>query len=254
MKMDETNYVRKALQEALSASTTHTASSLATELGRSVGYVTDFLRHRKHSLGALELRSIEQILGLSENQLMPPTSRAQSLVRSYDPDESDDAQIHEEDPSATRFPPDAVKELAASAGLGAGQLITTTYRREGEDHVAEDAIRDDYWRIPPYFVHEVLHARTPDLLVIQGTGDSMEPTIHSGDRLVANTAHVTPSPDGLYAIRDAFGSIVVKRLESYGLNPPRIRIISDNPRHGSQDVGIDEIAIVGKIVFVMKLV
>ena len=40
--------------------------------------------------------------------------------------------------------------------------------------------------------------------MIDTTGDSMAPTMMSGDRVIVDTGHKTPSPDGLYAIRDTF--------------------------------------------------
>ena len=49
--------------------------------------------------------------------------------------------------------------------------------------------------------------------MLDTNGDSMAPTILSGERVVVDTGHKTPTPDGLYAIRDTFGSIVVKRLQ-----------------------------------------
>ena len=51
------------------------------------------------------------------------------------------------------------------------------------------------------------------LLVLDTTGDSIAPTIFSGERVIVDTGHKTPTPDGLYAIRDALAAIVVKRLQ-----------------------------------------
>ena len=43
----------------------------------------------------------------------------------------------------------------------------------------------------------------------------------SGDRVVVDTGHKTPTPDGLYAIRDTFDCIVVKRLQVAALGASR---------------------------------
>jgi phage repressor protein C with HTH and peptisase S24 domain len=187
-----------------------------------------------------------------EGEPPKPRKGGEPLVTSYDPDAPDTTQDPDA-PALTVYPPDAIKELAAQAGMGSGQVISTTYRVHGEENVAQDEVREDFWRIPSYFVRHVLGTTEANLLVLEGKGDSMSPTINSGDRVLADLSHKKPSPDGLYAIRDALDEIVVKRLELVGANPPRIRIISDNPKHGMQEVGIDEIAIVGKVVFAMKL-
>ena len=63
------------------------------------------------------------------------------------------------------------------------------------------------------FVREQLHTSAARLLVLETNGDSMVPTILSGERVIVDTNHKTPTPDGLYAIRDTFGCIVVKRLQ-----------------------------------------
>lgn len=173
------------------------------------------------------------------------------LVSSFDPDAPEDADAHEDMPT---FPPDAIKELAATAGLGTGQTITTRFAREGTEVTAVDAVKDDYWRIPHDFVHHTLGASPAGLLVMEGKGDSMSPTVNSGDKAIVDILHKKPSPDGLYAIRDFLDEIVIKRLEVIGGEELRIRIISDNPRHAPQEFALDQIVVVGKVVAVIKLV
>ena len=81
----------------------------------------------------------------------------------------------------------------------------------------------------------------------------MSPTILSGDRVIVDTGHRIPSPDGIYAVRDRYGSIVVKRLQVLRSgDPPRIKIISDNAHHALEEVGADEIAIVGRVLWALK--
>ena len=66
--------------------------------------------------------------------------------------------------------------------------------------------------------------------MLDTTGDSMAPTIVSGERVIVDTGHKTPTPDGLYAIRDTFECIVVKRLQVLrAARPTRVKVISDNP-------------------------
>lgn len=76
----------------------------------------------------------------------------------------------------------------------------------------------------------------------------MEPTLISGDRVIVDAAHRRPSPDGVYAILDPIGSVVVKRLQLVrGSDPLRIRIISDNPRHASEEEPLDQISVIGRV-------
>lgn len=81
----------------------------------------------------------------------------------------------------------------------------------------------------------------------------MLPTISPGDRVLVDSAHTVPTPDGIYAIRDRYGSIVVKRLQTLRRgDPPVIRMISDNKSHDPEDVGADEITIVGRVLWGLR--
>jgi phage repressor protein C with HTH and peptisase S24 domain len=103
-------------------------------------------------------------------------------------------------------------------------------------------------------VRDQLHTAAARLLVLDTNGDSMAPTILSGERVVVDTGHKTPTPDGLYAIRDTFGSIVVKRLQVMrSTKPTRVKIISDNANHSNEETQLDDLEIVGKVLCCLKL-
>jgi phage repressor protein C with HTH and peptisase S24 domain len=107
---------------------------------------------------------------------------------------------------------------------------------------------------PPSFVREQLHTAAARLLVLDTTGDSMAPTLMSGDRVIVDTGHKTPTPDGLYAIRDTFEGIVIKRLQvARSSKQARVKIISDNPNHAAEEVLLNELEIVGKVLCGLKL-
>lgn len=58
-----------------------------------------------------------------------------------------------------------------------------------------------------------------------------------------------PSPDGIFAFRDRFENIVIKRLQLDESGPePMLLIISDNPAHPTSRRGLDEVNIVGRVV------
>jgi phage repressor protein C with HTH and peptisase S24 domain len=72
--------------------------------------------------------------------------------------------------------------------------------------------------------------------------------------VIVDTGHKTPTPDGLYAIRDTFQCIVVKRLQVLrSSRPTRVRVISDNPNHPSEEAPLGELEIVGKVLCCLKL-
>jgi phage repressor protein C with HTH and peptisase S24 domain len=72
--------------------------------------------------------------------------------------------------------------------------------------------------------------------------------------VVVDTGHKMPTPDGLYAIRDTFGSIVVKRLQVMrNTKPTKVKIISDNPNHNHEETPLADLEIVGKVLSCLKL-
>jgi len=148
-------------------------------------------------------------------------------------------------------PPGQVPELDTRAGLGGGGLPAREVRKEGRH---TDAIKPEGWVFPASFVRDQLHTSATRLLVLDTNGDSMAPTILSGERVIVDTGHKTPTPDGLYAIRDSFGCIVVKRLQVMrSAKPVRVKIISDNPNHAGEEAPLSEIEIVGKVLSCLKM-
>ena len=148
--------------------------------------------------------------------------------------------------------PGQVPELDTRAGLGGGGRRRAKCARTARH---ADPIKSEGWLFPASFVREQLHAVPARLLVLDTNGDSMAPTIPSGERVIVDTGHKTPTPDGLYAIRDAFGCIVVKRLqlmrssradagENHFRQPERIR---------AKKSPLNELEIVGKVLCCLKL-
>jgi phage repressor protein C with HTH and peptisase S24 domain len=137
--------------------------------------------------------------------------------------------------------PVEVRELDARAPFARGR-VASRFKAEN-------------WVIPESFVSEELHTTVAQLLVLEMNGDSMAPTIVSRERVIIDTGHKNPTPDGLYAIRDAFEGAAVRRLQvSRSATPTRVKIISDNPNHASEEIPLSDLEIVGKVVCCLKLV
>lgn len=220
--------------------------SLTAGLGET--YIRDALKRGRG--GKVEnLRKISIALGKPPNWLI-----GGSIIDSFDPDEADPLAQSGDDrpdlaPNPGDFPRDAIKELAPRGGMGAGELALTAFARDVNGTTEVDAIRPDYWRFPQRFLNETLRRPANVLLVIECEGDSMAPTLAPGERVWCDTSHRIPSPDGIYALRDRFDNIVVKRvqLDESGTEP-MLLILSDNPSHIAVKRKLDEVNIVGKVV------
>ncbi|MGW9332698.1 S24 family peptidase [Bosea sp. NPDC055594] len=237
-------------------SSSHTQASLARELSERLGRSIDRAAVNKMTTGgrkisADELIAITEILGIGKPD---DASLRPKLVKSFDPDEIDPLEQHGDDrpdaaPHPADFPKDAILEAAPRGGMGAGETALTAFSREVDGVSEVDAIRPDYWRFPQRFLNETLRRPATALLVIECEGDSMQPTLAPGERVWVDTTHKIPSPDGIYAMRDRFENIVVKRLQlDESGEEPMILIISDNPSHSTTKRRLADVHIFGKVV------
>lgn len=176
------------------------------------------------------------------------------LVGTFDPDmiATDEPFAAEApdpvDPDAPpKIPPGGVIEVDVRAGMGPGGQLQHSYRRDGDEIETVDAVKPEPWMFPSWFMQSVLRAKPQDLLAVETQGDSMEPTVDAGSVVFVDTRHVRPSPDGVYAIRDRWGQIQVKRLESFGEDEDRIRVVSDKDGR-AVSLALDDVVIVGKVV------
>lgn len=92
------------------------------------------------------------------------------------------------------------------------------------------------------------HGDPKNMSLIRVSGDSMEPTLWSGDMVLVDHSRNYISPQGgIYAIAIDDG-IMIKRLQViYPLK--KIRIISDNPKYEPLEADPDQIKINGKIIW-----
>jgi transcriptional regulator with XRE-family HTH domain len=162
--------------------------------------------------------------------------------------------------SETKHARPAQKRSAEALSRAIAELDSRTSSAGGAKHDIRkkrkhiDRLKAERWTIPEAFIRDQLHTSAERLLVVESSGDSMAPTITSGERVIIDSDHKTPSPDGLYAIRDTFGSIIVRRLQVLrSSRPTGVRVISDNPNHPDEETPLSEIEIVGKVLCCLKI-
>lgn len=99
------------------------------------------------------------------------------------------------------------------------------------------------------FCYRWLNARGLDsdnLAVMQVLGDSMAPTLRSGDTTLIDPTARQIEDDRIYLIENA-GNLLLRRLQlEIG---GRLRIMADNPLHHEFTVASDEITVRGRVVW-----
>jgi phage repressor protein C with HTH and peptisase S24 domain len=85
-------------------------------------------------------------------------------------------------------------------------------------------------------------------LIAEVRGDSVVPTLYSGQMMTVHTQDRRPAPPGKFHARDGMG-LAVKRVESIpGRSLPTVRIKSDNPRYETCERTLNEARINGRVI------
>lgn len=236
---------RKLLAERIAAARNHAGLSQAA-LSKVLGLTRSSVSQWEGDYtepAAANLRAIATKTGVNYEWLS--TGRGEML------DGMIDEHLESSQVLSGRRPESGILELDVRAGLGGGGSLES--QSVVHDGNFADPVKSEAWHFPDRFVREEIRAPENRVLIVETRGDSMTPTILSGDRVIVDTGHRLPSPDGIYAIRDSYGTIVVKRLQLLRRgDPPIIRIISDNKAHDPEEVGADEISIVGRVLWALK--
>lgn len=200
-----------------------------------------------------EAKQYAKKFGVTVSFLLEGDAMKKPLVNSYDPDDPDvdnDETLTFGSETGFRGAPEGTSpQIDITGGMGAGGLSIVSEGVPGHKGMtfAAEAV-SDYWRLPPA-IYTSLGLHPQDTVFIPVQGDSMYPTLEEGDVIVVDTRHRWPSPDGIYAILDEIGGLVVKRLEVAQENGENvIRIISDNTRHRIKEKRPDDVFIVGRVL------
>lgn len=134
-----------------------------------------------------------------------------------------------------------ISEVNVEASAGAGAIVDS----ESAEHV---------WAFPDYWLRAQMGAGAADVKIITVRGDSgmSDPPkatdINPGDKVLVNIADKRPSPPGMFVVFDGLG-LVAKRLEYIAKSdPPRVRVLSNNPAYAGYESDLDAVTIQGRIV------
>jgi phage repressor protein C with HTH and peptisase S24 domain len=93
-----------------------------------------------------------------------------------------------------------------------------------------------------------------DLLMIEIEGDSLAPEYLSGDQMLVDKRRTSLAQPGAFCLWDGDG-YVVKYLEKVaGSEPPKVRVISGNPRYSTFERLVEEVKLMGRIVWFGRFV
>lgn len=225
-----------------------TQTDLAESLGLTRSAVSQWESEETEPTPA-NLRAIAKRCRVADFQWLAtgkPMDMGENLTAGLDAEWNEGETFNE-----VNHPIGGIREIDVRAGMGGGGEIEPRRALQLGENL--DPTKEESWHFPARFMREEIQAPESRVIIIETQGDSMSPTILSGDRVIVDTGHRLPSPDGIYAVRDRYGSIVVKRLQALRRgDPPIIRVISDNKAHDAEDVDAEEITIIGRVLWGLK--
>ncbi len=139
--------------------------------------------------------------------------------------------------------PEVTVEVSAGAGAVAEEFVSETAR----------------WHWPENMIRHEAGAEPENLRILRVRGNSMEPELRDGDRIVVDVSRRLPATGETFVLWDGIG-LVVKHVEVVRGDavdeddPPRLRLISANPDYAPYSCLAQDAHILGKVVWVVRRV
>jgi phage repressor protein C with HTH and peptisase S24 domain len=127
-----------------------------------------------------------------------------------------------------------IKLLPTFAGMGAGG---TGEGDEGRISFSRDLIENEL-RIPP-----------AQLLAMVAEGNSMEPDFRGGDQILVDTRRRSLAQPGAFCLWDGDGHVIKFLQKVQGSEPQKVRVISANGVYEPEERLLDEINLIGRVVW-----
>lgn len=204
-------------------------------IGRNVSYVHGFLeRGTPKVLSHRDAEKLAEVLGCEAEDLRhaqrPPTRKG----RGRKPRRDGAAQ-------GSSVPLAGIPEVEVEASAGPGALA-------GE-FVAEKA----RWFLPEGMIRYEGGAAPGAIRVLRVRGESMEPELSEGDRLLVDTSRRVPATGEMFVLWDGNG-LVVKRVERVADDgaEPGLRLKSANAEYADYVAPAGDVHVVGKVLWTVR--
>jgi phage repressor protein C with HTH and peptisase S24 domain len=132
-----------------------------------------------------------------------------------------------------------VRQVDLAYAMGPGTNV--------DDYPEETPVKFD-----PNFLRILTRAPADRLFVARGDGDSMSPTLINDDMVMIDTTQrMLNMQDRIWAV-SVYGAGMIKRLRA--VSEGRVMVLSDNPAIPEQEVGAEDLHIVGRVIWVGRRV
>lgn len=104
------------------------------------------------------------------------------------------------------------------------------------------------------WIKQALGVVAADLRMLTVQGDHMQSSLCHGDTVLVDTSKSHPSPPGVFLLFDGV-ALSIKRLEMVVQGDKRhVRVSADNPKYAAYETALDDLYIVGRIIWFSRQV
>ena len=214
-----------------------TMRQVSLAIGRNVSYMHGFLeRGSPKVLSHVDSERLAEVLECDVAALRhverPPRSKPKAKKQLVPP-------VTKQSP----VPLASISEVEIEVSAGPGTLA--------QEFVEEKA----RWFLPEGMIRYEGDAVPGAVCALRVRGDSMEPELSEGDRLLVDTSRRVPSTGEMFVLWDG-GGLVVKRVEPVHDTggPSQLRLKSANPDYADYTSLAEEAHIVGKVLWTVRKV
>lgn len=231
----------------------------AAKLSRRATGSPDTIRNWKRAVAAgksagASTRTLQAVIeAIGSAVKIDDAGKSMKLVSSFDPDADESRDEGSESTSYSRehWVPaidGALPEVDTKLGAGSGVVGETISIGIGNQSISGHSVVAE-WLIPLQYLRNEAKASPNHTVVMEVTGDSMQPTYMPGDRVLVDLSQNAMTTDTVYAISDGQSEPQIKRLQRIPFSDPvEVRIISDNQNLERFTVELDRLTIIGRIV------
>jgi len=212
---------------------------VSVALGKNAAYIHQFIYRGTPKVLPEDVReALAKFLEVDDTELRHTEVPPRKPRGSAEPEPSEPVRRRRGKIDVEGFCSVAEIDVRASAGPGA----------------AHDGIEEskETWLFPDPVIRHEFRASAKDLRIITIDGDSMEPLLSTGDRMLSDSSQRVPVPPGIFVIWDGMG-LVAKRVEHVPhSDPPKVVIKSVNPEYQTYERDAEEVNIIGRVIWAAK--
>jgi len=210
-------------------------------VGRNAAYLHQFVyRGTPRVLPEDTREALAKFLGVPDSQLrhaeVPPRKPRGSGSQEVSDDDTGAPSPRRKRASGFSAIPEVNVRASAGPGSNHDELVET----------------EDVWLFSDNVIRHEFRARAENLIILTISGDSMEPLLSSGDRILIDKSKTVPVPPGIFVVWDG-GGLVAKRIEHVPKSKPAtLRLRSINPDYQDYERREEDVRIIGRVVWATR--